>query len=174
MARVRHPKLIWKACPKSLDISGPLQEALDAWEGTPYESGQRFIQRGADCIGAVFGVIDRMDGRERGMAPTIPHDTALHRPDTARAAMKVLLRAYAPAQKLRAGIGGMIRVMPGDIVVMGERGGGPGHVGIVGARKNTLWHAIPGSGFHQGGWGLNKRQTLHAVYRILDRERWLS
>lgn len=149
-----------------------LGKALRDWEGTPYESGQRFKQRGADCIGAVFGVIDQIDGRDRATFPGMPQDTALHNRASAVAAVRELLRRYSPASKVEALPEQPLCVEPGDVLVTGAPGGGPGHVEIVGARRNELWHALPGSGFHQGGWGLLGCQVLFAVYRIDDKERW--
>lgn len=172
--RVYSPRLVWDTlrCADGPAISKSLDKALREWEGTPYESGQRFKQRGADCIGAIFGVVDQIDGRSRAAYPGMPQDTAMHNRATAVVAVRELLRRYAPAEKVEGLPGEPLLVEPGDVLVTGAPGGGPGHVEMVGARKNELWHALPGAGFHQGGWGLLNCQVLYAVYRIMDKERW--
>lgn len=171
-ASIYTPNIEWEPI-RSADgpaIMRALDTTLQRWRSTPYESGQRFCGRAADCIGSVFGVVDDLDGRGRARHAGMPHDTAMHQRGTAIAAMRELVRRYSPCQRLRGE--GKLHVQPGDIVVTGEPGGGPGHVEIVGARKNELWHAMPASGFHQGGWSLLSQQVLFAVYRINDKSRW--
>lgn len=173
MAHIVDPRLLWT--PADLPgLTDRLSDVLASWEGTPYESGQRFIQRGADCIGAVFGVIDDLDGRARAEFPGMPHDVALHNGDTARAALRDLIRRYQPISKVPQRADGIYCVEPGDLVVTGHPGGGPGHVEIVGVRPGHLWHSLPDSGFHRGGWSLFDTQVLFAIYRIEDKERWVS
>lgn len=172
--RVYAPSMVWDPI-RAADgpaIMLSLERALEEWRGTPYESGQRFKQRGADCIGGVFGVVDEMDGRPRATFPGMPRDTAMHDRATAIGAVRELVRRYSPCVKV-VEQDGVFLVEPGDIVVTGMPGGGPGHVEIVGARKNELWHALPSSGFHQGGWGFLAQQLLFAVYRIEDKHRWI-
>lgn len=168
-ARTYAPKLIWT--PGNPIADEALRDALMAWNGTPYESGQCFIGRGADCVGAVFGVIDQIDGRQRAAQSGMPHDAAMHNRPGALAAMRELVRRYMPNDKVEP-VDGVYYVEPGDIVATGEPGGGPGHVELVGANKNELWHAVPGTGFHQGGWSLLSHQVLYAIYRISDKYRW--
>lgn len=167
--RIVAPEMTWT--PASFDARA-LERALERWRGTPYESGQRMRGLGADCIGSVFGVVDDVDGRPRAEYPGLPVDAAMHSRATAVAAMRELVRRYAPCAKV-VPTGRVTRVEPGDIVVTGMPGGGPGHVEMVGCRRNELWHAIPGSGFHQGGWGLFAEQVLWVVYRIEDKVRWV-
>jgi hypothetical protein len=62
---------------------------------------------------------------------------------------------------------------PGDWVVTGPAGGGPGHAMVVGPRPNTLWHCNRGPGVCWTGIGLAMNdQAIHRVYRFLDRNRW--
>ncbi len=168
--RIYAPTMEWHAGIPQVVL--PLGRALYAWEGTPYESGQRFIQRGADCIGAVFGVIDDIDGRERAEFPGMPQDASMHSRSTAIIAVRELVRRYSPCEKVESDEDHIFHVEPGDIVVTGSPGGGPGHVEIVGSHKNELWHALPASGFHQGGWSFLEQQILYAIYRIQDKHRW--
>jgi len=170
--RIYAPRLVWtrgKIGDVALDA---LDRCLYAWHGTPYESGQSFIQRGADCTGAVFGVIDTIDGRARMQPAGFPHDGSLHDRAGAIRTVREIVRRYSPCHKLEAAEDRMFYVEPGDIVVTGMPGGGPGHVEIVGARPNELWHAQPAPGFHQGGWSFLEQQILYAIYRIDDKHRW--
>jgi len=152
-----------------------LGEVLESWKGTPYISGQRLRGVGADCIGSVFGAIDELDGRPRAQDPSLPADTALHNPRAAYKAVAAIRRIYAPAERLRCPHG-RLSVQPGDLLVVGTSKGGPGHLMIVGARKNTVWHASnSASGFCQTGWALGDGfERLFAVYRLGDRERWVK
>lgn len=170
--RIYSPQLSWSPGHVANCNLRALDEALRAWEGTPYESGQSFIQRGADCTGAVFGIIDSIDGRARMQPAGFPHDGSLHDRAGAIRTVREIVRRYEPCHKVAPDEKGVYHVEPGDIVVTGMPGGGPGHVEIVGARKNELWHAQPCPGFHQGGWSFLEQQLLFAVYRIEDKHRW--
>ena len=170
--RIYSPQLVWvrgKIGDVALDA---LDRCLYAWLGTPYESGQSFIQRGADCTGAVFGVIDTIDGRKRMEPAGFPHDGSLHDRAGAIRTVREIVRRYSPCHKVEPADDGLYYVEPGDIVVTGMPGGGPGHVEIVGARPNELFHAQPAPGFHQGGWSFLEQQILYAIYRIDDKHRW--
>lgn len=150
-----------------------LGDVLRSWAGTPYSSGQRLRGRAADCIGAVFGAIDELDGRPRAQDPGLPQDTAMHHRESAVVAMREIMRRYAPLRKLQSVDGAPIVVQPGDLVVTGLSNGGPGHIEIVGSRKNELWHATAGPGFHQGGWSLLSEQVLYGVWRPEEKDRWI-
>jgi len=166
MSRILQPSLAWTRHPDPA--------IAEEWEGTPYESGQRVKKVAADCIGSVFGVIDDLDGQNRASLPGLPADAAMHSRDTAVAAVRELIRRYEPNRKLRLGRNGDVRVRPGDIVVTGYKGGGPGHVEIVGARRNELWHSLEdGAGFAQRGWGFLESQVLYGVWRAEDQWRWV-
>lgn len=164
--RIVAPNLVWHPHP-SEDSQRALRAALAAWEGTPYQSGQRFRGRGADCVGAVFGVIDDLDGLARAQAPGLPTDASLHNTAAAVIAVRELVRRYSPCRKVEG-----LDVRPGHILVTGQGAGGPGHVAIVGARRNEIWQATPGAGFHQGGWGMLSSQVLFAVYELGNDGNW--
>jgi hypothetical protein len=129
---------------------------------------------GGDCIGAIFGVIDDVDGRSRASNPRLPADASLHSPKSAYKAVAAIRRIYAPAKRLRWE-GGSILVQPGDLLIVGTTAGGPGHLMMVGVEKNTIWHAAGrGARFDQAGWALGDGfERLFAVYRLEDRERWM-
>lgn len=172
--RIISPKLRWQSKGMAQGTLDVIDRVLRSWGGTPYESGQAFIQRGADCTGSLFAIVDTLDGRKRIQPPGFPHDGAMHDRAGAVAAMREVMRRYDPVIRL-TGVGddGFLEVEPGDIIVTGDAGGGPGHIEMVGARRNELWHATDGPGFHQSGWGFFEGQTLFAVYRILDKHRWM-
>lgn len=169
--RIWSPEMVWQPHP-DLAVQSAIERVLEDWRGTPYESGQRFKGRAGDCIGSLFGAVDELDGRARAEFPGLPHDAAMHDRRSAIAAVRELVRRYSPCEKVEPDAHGVHFVEPGDIVVTGHPGGGPGHVEMVGARRNELWHAMPVSGFHQGGWSFLEQQFLYAVYRIKDKYRW--
>ena len=146
-----------------------IEAALEAWRGTRYGSGQRLRGVAADCIGAALGVIDDVDGRPRAQDPSVPADTSLHDPASARRAVVALRRLYMPCERVRDGL-----LQPLDVVVFGPSGGGPGHVMLVGPRRNTLWHCTREAGFHQSGWSTIEGYEVMAAYRMSDRHRWLE
>ncbi len=168
--RIYKPRLEWNF--GNLRTSMALFRELGRWAGTPYESGQSYCQRGADCTGSIFGVVDALDGRARMQPAGFPHDGSLHNRAGAIKAVREIVSRYSPCHKLESDENGIYQVEPGDIVVTGVPGGGPGHVEIVGAFENELWHSMPTPGFHQGGWSFLEQQVLYAVYRIEDKHRW--
>jgi hypothetical protein len=147
-----------------------MDDVLATWEGTRYGSGQRCRGVLADCVGAIFGCIDDLDGRQRAQSPSMPPDTALHDLSTSAEALAALRAIYDPVQSVRRDRG----VQPFDILVVGPEGGGPSHAMLVGTAPGHLWHCTPGAGFHRGGWALGTGyEVLHGAFRIGDRWRWL-
>jgi hypothetical protein len=99
----------------------------------------------------------------------MPHDTSFHNPAAAYRALVRLRRLYAPVRRLRAAA-----YQPGDVLVVGTGAGGPGHVMLVGARENNVWHSTAASGWAQCGWALGQGfERLFGAYRLDDRHRWL-
>ncbi len=164
----------WEGLPAELDAGGAvtakLERILGTWEGTPYMEGCQAVGSGGgvDCVRFVSGVLDALYGFQRVPIDRLPQDMALHRPESARAAMRQILRIYEPNVEVKDG-----RAQPGDVVIVGEAQGGPGHALIVGTRKNTLWHATQSIGVHFTGFGQYARvAVVHAVFRMADREQW--
>jgi hypothetical protein len=168
--RIYKPRLVWNE--GDINVAIALGAEINRWAGTPYESGQSFPQRGADCTGSIFGIVDALDGRARMQPAGFPNDGSLHDRAGAVRSVREIVNRYSPCRKLESDDDGYFQVEPGDIVVTGMPGGGPGHVEIVGANKNELWHAQPAPGFHQGGWSFLEQQILYAIYRIEDKNRW--
>lgn len=149
-------------------IEDRLERILSRWEGTPYASGQQTCGVAADCIGFAFPVIDELYGRPSPPPGRLPPDVAMHDRQSAFEAVRRLRRMYEPCARVDGRF-----LEPGDIIVTGPAGGGPGHVMVVGPRKNTIWHCSTGRGVCWTGIGyLRSHMQLHAVYRFTDRWRW--
>lgn len=140
-----------------------------AWEGTPYREGQSVRGVGTFCTAFVCAVLDELyqDGRATSL-PEIPTDASMHDRSTALAGLRWFLRRYPEHAEVTSG-----KIQPGDVLVTGPSGGGPGHAILVGPRENTLWQCSGGS-VHFTGMALPDCYQLHAVYRMKDRIRWLS
>jgi cell wall-associated NlpC family hydrolase len=168
-------RAVWKPLStlNGKEVMARMEEVLQEWAGTPYRSGQKCKGVGADCIGFVFSIIDELDGRERAQSALLPPDAALHDRGGAFRAVAAMRRLYAPAERLRKPRGGKLELEPGDLLVVGTSKGGPGHIMIVGPRRNTIWHTTVIPGAHQAGWALGTGyERIYAVYRLKDRHRW--
>jgi hypothetical protein len=167
--RVRILGIPWEPLPAGIGSLSQIEKALERWRDTPYASGQRSAGYGADCIGFACGAVDDVDGRPRASDPRVPADSCLHDPERSRAAVRRLLAVYEPWIEIPKGD----PLQPLDFLVVGPAGGGPGHVILVGPRRNTLWHCTLSAGVHQAGWALGTGyEILHHAYRLGDRERW--
>lgn len=146
------------------------QRILDSWEFTPYMPGAQGRGMGVDCVRWVAAVLDEMLGIKTAL-PSLPQDSAFHSRERAEVGMRKILRIYSPCSVVEKGCA----VRPGDIVIVGCSGGGPGHSLIVGYKKNTLWQSDHGTGVVRGGFGLiDTYQVLYRVYRVENLEqRWL-
>ncbi len=176
MIRLSNPGWKWRAlhlttvAPSEANaIEARMEKILAGWEGTTYMSGQQLKGEKADCIGFVFGVVDELYGRPSPTRDVLPPDTSMHSREKAIGTMRTLRRLYAPNTPVADG-----SLEPGDIIVTGHVQGGPGHVMIVGPRRNTLWHCNEGIGARQTGIGfISGHQIIYGVYRFDDREKWL-
>jgi hypothetical protein len=170
MSRVRTLAPRWAplSLPNAIPVLAELENILLAWSHTEYGSGQRCRGIAADCIGFVCGALDDIDGRARARDPRIPPDSALHDPERSKQAMRDILAVYEPWVPVRDAL------EPFDVVIVGPAGGGPGHAMLVGTRRNTLWHCSQERGVHMSGWSLGEGyESLHAAFRLGDRERWI-
>lgn len=148
-----------------------LKHILNSWAGTPYGEGQQCRGKtgSVDCVRFVCAVLDELDGGTRRKVVTLPHDTAMHSPESARASMRRIMRLFMPHRPVTDK-----RVEPGDVLVTGPRHGGPGHAMIVGFQKNTIWEATSPY-VRRVGWSLkgNLHNKLYRVLRMTDRsKRW--
>lgn len=136
-----------------------LREILLKWDGTPYVDGQAVAGEGANCVGSASGVACELEGVPPIEFERLPSDTAMHRPDTARAAMHRLMRLHPRWKRMVA----PRSAQPGDMLVVGH--GAPGHLMIVGAHPNTLAHCVRPR-FCITGMALPSGMSLHALYRL--------
>ena len=113
---------------------------------------------GVDCVRFVCGVLDELFGLDTD-ARTLPQDVALHQPRLARAAMKRIMSLYSPFVSVTD-----LRLVGGDVLVVGERDGGPGHVMIVGFEPWTIWHATKPC-VQKTGFALPSSQKVFRIYR---------
>jgi len=159
-------------------IAERLAAVLHSWEDTPYSSTQAVRGVGVYCTAFVCGVLDdlyRVD--EPTPLNKIPHDVSMHCGASARAGLRWFMRHYPCADRLWSITSAdeeneIIEVQPGDVLITGPVGGGPGHAIMIGPRKNVMWQAS-GSYVHYTGFGVPVGNMLYAVYRFSDRERWI-
>lgn len=172
MTTVHRPLVLsWCQPPALVPAAARLDQILTKWRGTPYVDQQPVPgpQGGVGCFGFVCAVLDALYGREGAEIPGLPGDTGLNNPERAKAAMRWFLERYNVE---RVGDGS---IEPGDIVVVTlGKTGAPGHVMLVGPRKNALWHTLRRLGVHYGGLSLPAPSTYHSTYRCKDRELWLT
>lgn len=164
-------EVAWKPLPQELaGQQRKLDQVLRSWEGTPYLPGRQDLGKGVDCVRYVAAVLDAMRGKQTPIE-TLPDDTALHNRKAAIAGMHKLRRALEPNDMLR--FDGPAELEPGDVIVTGPVGGGPGHAMIVGCKPNVIWESS-GTGVRRVGlYGL--RQAAVAVYYVFrcgDRGSW--
>lgn len=147
-----------------------LKRILTDWEGTPYREGQQCRGYGTDCVRFVCAVLDELDGQFREFT-TLPSDTSLHSPVSARASLRRIMRIFMPHRPVKDGT-----AQPGDVLITGPRHGGPGHAMIVGFQRNTIWECTSPC-VQRVGWGLegNLHNKLFRVLRMTDRsKRWVK
>lgn len=146
-------------------------EAICAsWDGTPYMEGKHRRGVAVDCVHFGGEVLDSLYGTSKTRELTILRgDTCLHNGEAIRRAMAAFLRLY-DADRLPEAT--TYTVEAGDILVVGPRFSGPGHLMIVGGASGRLWHATQ-RGVACTGYGVSETERLFAVYRPLHKDRWL-
>lgn len=144
-----------------------LHKVLLTWENTPYKLGDQRKGLGTDCIRFCCGTIDEMFGFARAAIELLPQDLSMNQPATAFKTMRKLKKLYAPLEYVPISS----PVEPGDLVVSGPIGGGPGHLMIVGAQPNTLWHAT-NTKVVQTGMAVPVEQTHFKTLRFKDKALW--
>ena len=147
-------------------IERRLARILGEWEDTPYRAG--IIQKGVGvyCTAFVARVLDELYGREPTSLAKVPHDVGQHNRRRAMAALRWFTRQFPTSFEVEDG-----EVEPGDLLMTGPSGGGPGHAMIVGPRRNTVWQAC-GRSVHYTGLFLPEGFDLFQVRRFADREAW--
>ena len=145
-----------------------LAKILESWESTPYSPGiiARGRQGGVFCTAFVARVLDELYGRESVPMPDIPHDASFHNRRRSEAALRWFMRRYPESYQVEG-----FMVEPGDLLMTGPDGGGPGHCLMVGPRRNVAWQAA-GSSVHYTGLYLPDPYRLFQIRRFRDRETW--
>lgn len=143
-----------------------LERVLLSWEETPYAPGQQRKGSGVDCIRFGCAVLDEMYRRPLTDLPPRAADASMHDRDGAFAVMRQIMRRYPDHITVEDGF-----VEPGDVLVVGPRDGGPGHMMIVGHQPGTCWQASADR-VHFTGLSLPTGATLFRVFRFVDRETW--
>lgn len=169
--------MVWsdsiKGIPKNSEklLKRKLSNILESWRGTRYGQGMQAKGVAVDCVRFVFAVMDEMYGRPYAPTYKIPQDTAFHNPKKSVLAMNKLLETY-DCHRLAP----YYPVEPGDILVTGAKGKGPGHAMIIGPKKNHIWHmdthfvSRTGPLFTSGSSSL---YYLYRIYRIKDKYLWI-
>lgn len=165
--------LVWR----NLDFPGSdtvlyrLERTCEVWDGTPYMPGQRWASPsgGVDCVRFVCAVLDEMYGVHHEI-PRDVQDRSLHDPAGAQRVMD-LIRSYYPDHSQLEKHDRVVE--PGDIIVTGHSGGGPGHAILVGPRKNTLWQATRRAVRMCGMGLLAHYQQIWTIIRP-DKTLWVS
>lgn len=149
-------------------IERRLARILGEWEGTPYVAGQRMKKVGVFCTAFVASVLDELYRQEPTQLPALPIDISFHSKEGAMGGMRWFLRHYPNHVAVDNGI-----LEPGDIVITGPVGGGPGHAMIVGPRENTIWEANGLGGVRYTGLTLADQYVYFGAFRLTDREVWI-
>ena len=152
---------------RSFMIELRLARILGEWESTPYNTKFADKGEGVYCSAFVCRVLDELYRREPTELLNIPHDISFHDREGAMSGLKWFMRQFPACEQITNG-----EVEPGDVLITGPVGGGPGHAMIVGPRENTLWQATGTSGVHYTGFALPEIFELHAAFRFKDREVW--
>lgn len=153
--------------PNGAAIEQRIAAVLDAWRDTPYRIGNQVRGEGVDCVRYVTGVLDDLVGYRRVPLASLPDDACLHSREGAFAAMREILRIYHELAPVEGD-----DIEPADILVVGPRGGGPGHAMIVGSQPNTIWHAGV-ERVHATGMTAPGEYEFFGVYRWSSRGDWL-
>ena len=144
-----------------------IHSVIASWEDTPYAIGQAVKGVGVFCTAFVSRVLDELYRQEPVDLPNLPQDVSFHNRDGAVRGMRWFLERY-PNDPVEDGV-----VEPGDVLVTGPDGGGPGHAMIVGARENTIWQSSGRVGVHFTGMSLATDYVLHRIFRPRDRHTWV-
>jgi hypothetical protein len=152
------------ACPRQ---TAALEAVQQKWLGTPYGAGQQVPGVAVDCVRLLCRMLDELHGLDETPLAQIPPDASMHTREGAQLTMMAIMHAYKPWIKITDG-----KIEPGDIVVVGPVGGGPGHGMMVSTRRNCLIHAdqeevaLAGLGF------FSEHQRVFGVFRKGNREEW--
>lgn len=169
MTTTRSSKLIeYENWPEEFEpLSVPFHAELDSWRNTPYLLGAASKGYGVDCVRFCCAVVDKMFGYSRCPYEYLPQDTCFHDKEAALVAMRSLKTYYEPLETVSGA------VQPGDLLVVGPSGGGPGHLMIVGPAR-LLWHVVVSHGPSATGLAVPNDFELFRKYRFSNRSEWVQ
>jgi len=146
-------------------IENRLSYILGEWRGSVHRDGQQCKGVAVDCVRFVSAVVDELYGIQTEIEK-LPPDAAFHSKETTLGAFRNFMSKY-PHTK----VGGK-EIQPGDILITGPRGGGPGHAIVVGVRN--LWHcdsySVVPTGTYLSNGGV---YFLKTILRGADRHLWV-
>jgi len=155
----------------TLPYADRLRTILESWKDTPYMVCQQEKGVGVDCVRFVAAVWDEMRATPGEQIPRLSRDASLNNPRKTTEFMRMLLDRYAPIEELT---NKQYVVEPGDVLVVRAKGGGPGHVILVGPDRNTTWQAGSRKVIRSGWTLLDRFQILSHWFRYGDRSKWLT
>lgn len=139
-----------------------LRVILKSWEGTPYAAGSGVRGVASDCVRSTILVLSEWMRWAVPEIKTMPADASMHSRQGAMRGLHRIRRALPPHHRVRDSQ----TIQPGDVLITGPIGGGPGHSIIVGAEAHTLWQSLPSAGFQKWPCVLPPAQVLFAVLRL--------
>ena len=145
-----------------------LQEEINRWKGTPYQSNGTECQRGVDCRYFVLRVLDAM----HGITDPLPQRKAPHLSfDDTPAIMSAVneIRSRYPNERID-----VADVETGDIIIFRRRRSAgesrtPAHVGIVVGK--VIWHAENKTGVCMSSLAFNRKNAVMA-WRPTEKASW--
>lgn len=153
---------------RTLPCADRVHAIAKSWEKTPYMALKSAKQGGVDCIRFVCSVADELYGYSRGPMITLPPDQAMHDRAGALAAMRAICRRYEPL--IDATDDEFLE--PGDILVVGPNGGGPGHALIAGGKQGHVWECLARGVTLSGMPIIGSTTELFRIYRVTDKDKW--
>ena len=103
----------WNNLPAEQEAA--VRKVVDEWEGTPYRDLTRIKGMGVDCFQLVAAMLDELNGKPTGytVLPKLSPSIARHRPDLAKKAIMMLVRAHSGCDLIFDG-----SLEPGDVVAV--------------------------------------------------------
>lgn len=152
---------------ENIKVTEAIENILLSWENTPWAPGQQCKGVAVDCVHFVSASYDELRGRKSNL-PKTAQDASFNSPKTTWKALKWFFTEYGVKDITKEEF-----VQPGDVLIMGPVGGGPGHGVIVG--KTCLWHCGTNM-VCRAGLSIHSQGVyyLKAIKRIKNREEWLK
>lgn len=153
-------------------ISDHVDQICRSWEGTPYMRGQMCKGVGVDCVRFVCAVLSELYGWPLERPDCLPPDASMHDPRGMRKSVRTIMRKY-DLEGCRVLDGSL---EPGDALMTGPRGGGPGHAMFAGALYGEIWHVERrGRRVCRTGLALfEEEQAVFEVYRPKNKDQWTA